>query len=114
MAQDLGRILRPPAAQFQGKRVLLLVPLVYGPNDDLPDGKAIMDRFWTQAASQVFALEMKLGPVRHIYHEGLTEGGLAALGQLDEMGYPSVALVRRKVEAGFLGRKTGRGFYTYE
>ena len=102
MAQEIGRILRPSAAQFQGKRVLLLVPLVYGPTDDLPEGKAIMDRFWTQAASQVFALELQLGLVRHIYHEGLTEGGLPALGQLEEMGYPSVAMVRRKVEGGAL------------
>ncbi|MSQ05842.1 MAG: hypothetical protein EXR46_01360 [Dehalococcoidia bacterium] len=109
MAQDLGRILRPAAAQFQGKRVLLLVPLVYGPTDDLPEGKAIMDRYWTQAASQVFALELKLGLVKHVYHEALTEGGLPALAQLEEMGYPSVVLVRRKVEAGAVLEATEDG-----
>ncbi|HLF04354.1 MAG TPA: hypothetical protein VI855_03975 [Dehalococcoidia bacterium] len=100
MAQEIGRILRPSVAQFQGKRILLLVPLVHGPGDDLPDGKAILDRYWTQATSQVFALELQLGLVRHVYHEGLVAGGLPALGELEEMGYPSVGLVRRKVESG--------------
>ena len=34
MAEELGRIQRPPASQYDGRRKLLLVPLIYGPQAD--------------------------------------------------------------------------------
>ncbi len=42
MAQELGRIQRPSAAQYQGKRKLMLVPLVYGPQADNAEGAAVL------------------------------------------------------------------------
>ena len=42
MTQELGRISRPSADQFRGRRKLLLVPLVYGPQTDDPDGAAAL------------------------------------------------------------------------
>ena len=34
MAEELGRIQRPTASQYDGRRKLLLVPLIYGPQAD--------------------------------------------------------------------------------
>ena len=46
MAEELGRIQRPPASQYDGRRKLLLVPLVYGPQSDNPEGAAVLQNYW--------------------------------------------------------------------
>jgi len=109
MAQELGRIILPGREQYLGKRILLLVPLLYGPGAEVPEGQAILDRYWSQVLSQLVSLELRLGPVKHIYHESLTEGGLPALAQLEESGFPTVAAVRRKVESGAFLEATENG-----
>ena len=75
MAQELGHIQRPSADQYQGKRKLLLVPLVYGPQIEAPEGQVILEKYWEQIRIQVNALEASLGGLHHVYHESLTEGG---------------------------------------
>ena len=42
MAEELGRIQRPAASQYDGRRKLLLVPLVYGPQADNAEGAAAL------------------------------------------------------------------------
>ena len=74
MAQELGRIQRPAASQYDGRRKLLLVPLVYGPQADNAEGAAVLQNYWDQMQNQVEALEGALGGLQHIYHESLTAG----------------------------------------
>ena len=40
MAEELGQIQRPSASQYDGRRKLLLVPLIYGPQADDEEGAA--------------------------------------------------------------------------
>lgn len=103
MAEEIGRITRPATANYQGKRKLLLAPLVQLPlpPDRVPaEGAAIMERYWEQVEAQVRAVQNALGSVKHIYHESLPEGGVEGLGYLEAGGQGSHALVSGLVAAG--------------
>ena len=100
MAEELGRIQRPPASQFDGLRKLMLVPLVYGPQADTPEGAAVLQKYWEQMQTQVEALEGALGGLQHIYHESLTVGGDAGLEQLSAADQRSHAFITGKTASG--------------
>ena len=103
-AQELGRVERPPADRFQGKRRLLLVPLMLAPPPDLmeqdPEPQAIYNRYWDQVRTQVDALASALEGLHRIYHESMFEGGEAGLAYL-EMADPNArALAQVRFQAG--------------
>ena len=100
MAQELGRIQRPSASQYDGRRKLLLVPLVYGPQADNPEGAAVLQNYWEQMQTQVDALETALGGLQHIYHESLTVGGDEGLEQLGAADQRSHGFVAGKTTSG--------------
>jgi hypothetical protein len=100
MTQELGRMERPSAGQFLGKRKLLLVPLVYGPPIESEEGLAILQRYWDQVQSQIASLESKLGELCHIYHESLTEGGPEGLKFLENVDQRSFSFVETKYQSG--------------
>ena len=100
MAQELGRIARPSSAQYEGRRKLLLVPLVYGPPADAPDGMAALQKYWDQVQVQVESLELSLGGLHHIYHESLSQGGEQGLEHLGSADQRSHQFVKAKCEAG--------------
>ena len=100
MAQELGRIQRPSASQYDGRRKLLLVPLVYGPQADNAEGAAVLQNYWEQMQTQVDALEGALGGLQHIYHESLTVGGDEGLEQLSAADQRSHGFVSGKTKAG--------------
>ncbi len=100
MTQELGRIERPSAELFQEKRKLLLVPCLYQPPDNAEEGLAIQDRYWSQVRSQISSLEMKLGPILHVYHENLLDGGDEGIQKLEVLDPEGSALVRVICSAG--------------
>lgn len=100
MAQELGRISRPATGQYEGRRKLLLVPLVYGPQANVPDGVAALQKYWDQMQIQVESLEAALGGLHHIYHESLPEGGDTGLSQLSQADQRSHAFVKAKCDNG--------------
>lgn len=102
-AHPLGQVERPPAEQFQGKRRLLLLPLMYAPpeaNSEASDGLAIYQRYWEQARTQVDALAVGLGGLHHIYHESLVEGGEEGLAYLQMADAHAYAMVQVRCQAG--------------
>lgn len=100
MAEELGRIQRPPASQYDGRRKLLLVPLIYGPQADDPAAAQVLKNYWDQMQTQVEALEGALGGLQHIYHESLTVGGAEGLEQLGAADQRSHAFINSKTEKG--------------
>ena len=112
MAEELGRITRPAAGNYQGRRKLLLAPLlpVLAPPDGIPDdsipddsiladGAAVIARYWEQVAVQVRAVQNALGRIRHIYHENLPAGGAEGIAYLEASGQGSLPLVRELTES---------------
>lgn len=100
MSQELGQIPRPSASQYQDRRVLLMVPLLYGPSAESKDAVAILQTYWEQMQTQVASLESALGGLNHIYHESVTEGGDDGLKQLE---------ARDQRSHGFVAAKFGTG-----
>ena len=100
MTQELGRIERPSAGDFQGRRKLLLVPQLYHPPFLEEDGAAILSSLWEQTRSQISSLETGLGPVKHIYHESIAEGGEDGVRSLEAGDAPGLGLVREWHQAG--------------
>ena len=100
MAQELGRISRPSAAQYEGQRKLLLVPLVYGPPTEAADGLVAFQKYWDQMQLQVESLQSTLGGLHHIYHESLCDSGDQGLEQLERADQRSHQFVKAKCEAG--------------
>ena len=100
MAEELGRIQRPPASQYDGRRKLLLVPLIYGPQADDPVGAKALQNYWDQMQTQVEALEAALGGLQHIYHESLTVGGDEGLEQLGAADQRSHSFITGKTQSG--------------
>ena len=99
-AQELGRVERPAAEQYRGRRKLLLVPLVYSPAPDEPEGAAALQNYWEQMQTQVAALENALGGLQRIYHETITAGEEEGLGQLHAGDRRSHTFVSGKCESG--------------
>ena len=100
MAQELGRISRPTAGQYQGRRKLLLAPLVYGPTSQDESGAAALQKYWDQMQEQVAALQSALGGLDRIYHESLVEGGPVGLEQLKGVDQRSYNFIQAKIDAG--------------
>jgi hypothetical protein len=101
MAEQLGRIERPSLEAYRGKRKLLLVPVLALPPDDAEDGIAIVGKYWEQVQTQVTSLELRLGWVKHVYHETLPEGGDEGLKILEASGEQgSYALAQTRCQAG--------------
>ena len=100
MSQELGRMERPSSEAFRGRRKLLLVPRVYPPPVDEAEGSAIVQRYWEQINAQVASLESGLGPIRHVYHESVTDGGEAALAMMESVDGQCHAFIQAKCTAG--------------
>ena len=100
MEQELGRIERPTAEHFAGKRKLLLVPLVHGPQAQAQECQPILEKYWVQMQSQVASLESSLGRTQHLFHEGLTEGGAEGLKYLEAVDQRSYRFMQGKCAAG--------------
>lgn len=103
MVEEIGRINRPASANYQGKRKLLLAPLINlaAPAESVPaEGAEILERYWEQVDVQVRAVQNALGSITHVYHENLPEGGAAGLGYLEATGQGSHGLASLLVEAG--------------
>ena len=75
MAEPVGKIDKPEAEQFKGSRKLYLVPMVFYGEDAPQEYKERCQRYWKQAAEQLANLEAKIGKVRRIYHESISQCG---------------------------------------
>jgi hypothetical protein len=90
MAEELGKIEKPPAEDFKKGRKLIFVPVIY-PGEGLPeDYIQKFNRYWEQVEKHVAELSSKLGEVNAIYHELIAisgEEGATSLKDLNNQGY---------------------------
>ena len=99
-AQELGKIEKPPAERFAGKRKIYLVPLIF-PESNAPEGYgAKANLYWEQVTDHVRNLEVRTGPVQRVYHEFLSEPGEEGLKALEKNSQSSHQLAREKCANG--------------
>lgn len=97
---ELGKLEKPEAEQFQGRRKLYLVPLLYTWPDSPLEYTIKYDLYWDQVREHLANLESKLGKVKRIYHESVTTPGEEGLKILERLNSASCQLVKDKCAAG--------------
>jgi hypothetical protein len=100
MAEELGKIEKPPLESFKKGRKLFFVPLVFGTPEPPEDYLEKFNRYWEQVAKQIDELVLKLGAVNRIYHELVAESGEAGSQAISELNEQSHTIV-----SSYLGKK---------
>ncbi|HEY51688.1 MAG TPA: hypothetical protein G4O20_07800 [Dehalococcoidia bacterium] len=102
MAEQLGKIEKPEAKEFTGKRKIYLVPLLFSGKNSPEDYTEKYRRYWQQVSEHVANLEAKLGKVGHIYHESVYQAGKEGLEAMQKLNTDSSQLAREKSQRGAL------------
>ncbi len=100
MSAELGKLEKPEADQFQSKRKLFLVPLLYTWPDAPVEYAVKFGLYWEQAREQIANLESKLGKVKRVYHESVTAPSDEGFQILEKLNAASYQLVKEKCDAG--------------
>jgi hypothetical protein len=100
MPEELGKIHRPSTEHFQGTRKLFFVPMVFTPFHSAEEFKETVDSYWKQVQDHVSGLETKLGNVRKVFHELVSEEGDAALKTIEGLGMGSYKLTNDVIANG--------------
>ncbi len=100
MAQELGKLEKPEAAQFRPERKVYLVPLLATAPNMPAEFTSLLERYWSAAADQVAKLEEKVGASKHIFSELIDRPGDEGLALLEQLAPGASRLARAKVEAG--------------
>lgn len=100
MVQDLGKIEKPDAEPYKKGRKIYLVPLIFA-GENVP--KEYLDKFnlyWKQVGEQVENLEVKIGLVKRVYHESVSETGESALETIERLNPKISQMVKAKCQLG--------------
>ncbi len=97
---ELGKIEKPEAGQFAGKRKLCLVPLVFAGKNAPVDYLEKFSRYWEQVARHIATLESRIGNVTAIYCESIVKGGEEGLKSLESLNAACHRIVAEKCRTG--------------
>ncbi len=100
MAQELGKIEKPEAGQFEEKRKLYLVPLFFSWEGAPAEYLEKLDRYWQQVKEHIANLESKLAKVERVYHESISIAGDEGLKVLEKLNPATYQIVRDKCQNG--------------
>jgi len=100
MTEQLGKIEKPEAEHFAGKRKLYLVPLIFSGEDAPPEYVEKFNLYWEQVSKQVANLEAKIGKVSHIYHESITLAGEDGLKVMEKLNPSCCQIAKDKCQSG--------------
>lgn len=100
MAEELGKIEKPPVERFRRGRKLFFVPLVFAPQEPESELKERLDRYWDQVEDQLAGLELKLGGITKVYHELVPAGGEEGCHAIEELNSASHRIVRARLDRG--------------
>jgi hypothetical protein len=100
MAEQLGKIEKPEAKEFTGKRKIYLVSLLFSAKNSPKGYSEKYRRYWRQVGEHVANLEAKLGKVGHIYHESVYQAGKEGLEVVKKLNPDSSRLAGEKSQQG--------------
>lgn len=96
----LGSTGKSDPRRFDGKKKLLLVPLIPMSNALAESNTELFDRYWREVTNQIGNLESVLGTVRHIFHEMLHDDSEDGLEMMKSVSPGSVKLVKYLMGSG--------------
>ncbi|MCK4863611.1 MAG: hypothetical protein KAS25_04895 [Dehalococcoidales bacterium] len=98
MAEELGKIEKPPVEDFKKGRKLYFIPLIYSVEDLPEDYLEKFDKYWEQVEKQIAELVSKLGEVNRIYHELVAAAGDEGCKTVKELSDRSHKIVQTCLE----------------
>jgi len=98
MSEELGKIDRPPVADFKKGRKLYFVPLLYSGKDMPEDYLVKFHKYWEQVEKHLAELFGKLGEVNRVYHEMVAVSGDEGIKAVEELSEKSGKIVRACLE----------------
>jgi hypothetical protein len=96
---ELGKIERPDAGGFSGKRKIYCVANVYPLKDAPDDYKELVERYWSEVTEQTERLEVA-GKIKKVFCESISSQGEEAYRVLTKLNEKALGLVKKKVEEG--------------
>lgn len=100
MEEQLGKIEKPEAEYFTGKRKLYLVPLIFYGENAPSEYMEKFNLYWEQVGQQVVNLESKIGKVSHVYHESITLAGEDGLKVIEKLNPSCYEIAKNKCQSG--------------
>ncbi|MFA5309948.1 MAG: hypothetical protein WC370_10785 [Dehalococcoidales bacterium] len=94
MAEELGKIEKPPVENFKNGRKLFFVPALYQGEDSETDYVQKCNKYWEQVARQISELTLKLGDVNRVYHEMIAASGEEGCKAIEELNKASYDIVK--------------------
>ncbi|UCD08269.1 MAG: hypothetical protein JSU79_07895 [Dehalococcoidales bacterium] len=100
MTDELGQVEKPEAKQYEGKRKLYLVPLVYTYEGAPSDYAEKYELYWKQVQETIMNLESKMGTVDLVYHESVTISGDEGLEIMEKLSPLSCKITKERCQSG--------------
>ena len=100
MAEQLGKIEKPEAEQYKGKRKLYLVALLFSGESSPPEYLEKFDRYWEEVNKQLANLESRISSIKRVYHEAVSIGGDEGLKILEKLNPSSYQIIKQKCDSG--------------
>ncbi|MFC1941388.1 hypothetical protein ACFLWL_03185 [Chloroflexota bacterium] len=100
MAEELGKLEKPEAGQFKGKRKLYLIPLLFYWEGAPAEYTEKLNLYWQQVGEHVANLESKMGKVKRVYHESISLAGEEGLKVLEKLNPTGCQIIRDKCQSG--------------
>ena len=100
MAKKLGKIEKPPVAEYRTGRKLFFTPLIFTPSEPQADFKKLINSYWSQVEAQVSKLEAMLNNVDKVYHELITVGGEEGMKVIEEVNSGSYQIATTRLKKG--------------
>ncbi|MFP3975335.1 MAG: hypothetical protein ACLFVK_03830 [Dehalococcoidia bacterium] len=98
MSEELGRITKPEAEKYHGKRKVYVVPLLFAGQDAPAEYLSKLSSYWMQASQQISRLEATAGMVKRIYHEAIPESGEEGLKRIEQLNPSSYQIANEKCD----------------
>jgi hypothetical protein len=98
MAEELGKIDKPPVENFKKGRKLFFVPVIYSGESPEEDYTRIFNKYWEQVVKQLAELTLKLGEIKRVYHELIAAAGEAGGKSLKELNDSSYKIAESCLE----------------
>ena len=100
MAEELGKIEKPEAEQFKGKKKLCIVPLIFSAEDAPAEYVEWFNLYWEQVSQHIANLESKINKVSHVYHEVITQAGEEGITLMEKLNPSSHQIAVDKCQCG--------------
>ena len=100
MTEQVGKIEKPPAEDFKQRKKLYLVTLLYSSEDAPSEYKEKCSCYWQQVIEQLSNLESKIGRVKRIYHETISQSGEDGMKLVERLNPSSYQIAKGMCDSG--------------